>query len=196
MNSLPRINPGDRSVPFETGHQQIASIPANVATTMEQRKLFLPRPPASGYSGEMPANITALTDDQLGELLNDISQYASYVEGQYALVTAELQTAEKQEIFVRAAVRKEIRALERERKLTNPDKDDLMETDSRVLEVTKTTLFYYNIKVMTKAILEKAQRDWETVSRRITQRGQEIDRQKRTMNTQHVPLTAGWRSPR
>lgn len=196
MNALPRINPSDRSVPFETGQQQIASIPANVAATMENRKLFLPRPPASGYSGEMPANITALTDDQLGELLNDISQYASYVEGQYALVTAELQTAEKQETFVRAAIRKEIRALESQRKLTNPDKDDLMETDGRVLDATKSTLYYFNIKVMTRAILEKAQRDWETVSRRITQRGQEIDRQKRTMNAQQPPLVAGWRQPR
>jgi hypothetical protein len=64
-------------------------------------------------------------------------------------------------------------------------------TDPRFNEAKSRVLYTEAVYKLTKTIRDKAQRNWETISRRITQRGQEIDRMKRESNVAGVPIMAG-----
>ena len=150
-------------------------------TQVQSRGIIAPTLPSSGYKGEMPQDLTGLDDDDLGDLLNNLSQYTGYVESELAQAQAKLDSAKAQFEFTYARVRIGVK-LSVEGRLTDRDKTDLVITDPRVVEAQAKVLFTESIYRLTRTIRDQAQRNWETVSRRITQRGQEVERMKREHN--------------
>jgi hypothetical protein len=157
---------------------------------VQSKGIMAPSLPASGYRGEMPQDLTGLDDDDLGDLLNNLSQFTGFVESELAQAQAKLDAAKSQFEFTYARVRIGVKALA-EGRITDRDKTDLVITDPRVVEAQAKVLYSESIYRLTRTIREQAQRNWETVSRRITQRGQEVERMKRDHNVAGIQAPTG-----
>jgi hypothetical protein len=186
MTSLGKIDlqpPED----IDTGTRQL-DVQQDALRSVYASGLVLPQVP-QGYSGEMPGTLTDLDDARLGDLLNKLSGWCSFVDAELAKADSARNEAKARLEFVRARVRIMVKHYE-EKKLTNPDKDDLVSTDPRVVTSTGRHLYCEAVYSLTRAIRERAQRNWDTVSRRITQRGQEIERMRRDTNINNVPMSS------
>jgi hypothetical protein len=165
---------------LDTGAKRL-DVYQDALAQVQSRGIMAPSLPNSGYRGEMPQDLTGLGDDDLGDLLNNLSQYTGYVESELAKAQALVDSAKGQFEFIYARVRIGIKSLS-EGRLTDRDKTDLVITDSRVVDAQAKVIYSESVYRLTRTIREQAQRNWETVSRRITQRGQEIERMKRDHN--------------
>lgn len=153
--------------------------------------LNMPQLSADGYRGEMPIDITSLDDEKLGDLLSKLSTYIGFVDAKVTTASIASKAADARLDFVRARVRIGLKAMAAQLgRLTTKDKDDIIETDPRVVEARSEALYYESVYLLSRSILKKAERDWDTVSRRITQRGQEVERMKRESNLAGVPIAA------
>lgn len=130
----------------------------------------------------LPPDLTNLRDDQLGDLLNCYGQWAAYIDYRLACVDGERQSAESYLLYIQARIRIEIKAKAGTEKRTVQDKNDIMETNQKVIEAKNKSLFWEATYRLTKSVRDGVQLAWETVSRRITQRGQEVDRMRRETN--------------
>lgn len=174
---------------IERGKALLTTPPGAALEYLHSRGLDLAAPPRSGYKGEMPAVLTSLDDEMLGNLLNDLSAWCAFVESELARATTERDAATEHLDFVRARVRLGLKLDEDGKKLTVQDKNDRVETDPRVVEAASRELYIESVYTLTRVIRDRAQRDWDTVSRRITQRGQEVERFKREANVAGIPVT-------
>src|SRR3954467_177612 len=95
------VQPAD----LEVGSQQLANITSYALGYVQQRGLPIPVTPASGFQGRMPPSLTALGDDELGDLVNDLSEGCAYVDGQLAIADSERQAAEADYDFRKARIR-------------------------------------------------------------------------------------------
>lgn len=138
--------------------------------------------PSGDYRGQMPEQITLLDDEKLGDLLNNISQWCGFLEIEVSKASAMRDQSEAQLDFVRSRLRIGLRFDSDGKKLAVKDKDDMVEVDPRVVDANAKFLYDNTVYSLTKVLRDKSQRDWETVSRRITQRGQSIDRSRREGN--------------
>lgn len=176
---------------FETGIALLTVADAALADARARHFAIPPAPLHQQYHGVLP-DIVHLSDDALGALLGEISAWATYAEGQLAIAKHAKNRAEGILEFTRSRIRLALKADDNTRKLSNPDKDDLVNTDPRVLESARDFMFCEALFDLTKLHVTAAQRDWDTVSRRITQRGQEVERLKREANLQqgNIPVSA------
>lgn len=147
--------------------------------------------PQQNYRGVMPSDISHLNDEQLGILLSEIAAWASYGATKLSIAKQACNEAESKLNFIKCRIRIAVRSSEEYRKLSNPDKDDLVGADPRVLEAERTFRFYEAVHDYTKELMSAAQRDWDTVSRHITQRGQETERNRRGENVGSIPVMSG-----
>lgn len=135
----------------------------------------------------LPANITALDDNQLGHYLSIFAQWVGYIDYQLANADGQRQNAEAYLLYIQARVRIAIKGRSGEKKPTVQDKSDVMETNNEVIEAKEKYMFWESTYRLTKSLRDAVHLAWETVSRRITQRGQEVDRMKRESNVGNVP---------
>jgi hypothetical protein len=154
-----------------------------------QSGLPLPSVSITQYRGEMPPDITMLDDGTLGQLLNETGQWCSFLDFQLAQADANREDAKANLTFVKARIRIAIKNTEEGKKYTVQDKNDIMDTDPRVVAAQSRSLYCEAVYQLTKSIRDRAQRSWETVSRRITQRGQEVERMRRESNVAGIPAT-------
>lgn len=134
----------------------------------------------------LPADLTVLTDDQLGQLLNVLGQWVGYIDQQLANTDGERQSSDAYLTFIQARVRIELKRAS-EKKLTTQDKNDMMETNPQVVDAKEKAMFWESTYRLTKSLRDSVQLGWETVSRRITQRGQEVDRMRRETHVAGMP---------
>lgn len=151
--------------------------------------ISLPLQPTAGFSGEMPHDITSLDDNDLGDMLSKMSDYCGYVESELAKAEAARNSAQSRLEFIRAKIRLNVKATAQGR-LTNSDKNDIVTVDQDVVLATSQSLYHEAIYDLTKKTANRIQRNWETISRRITQRGQEVERMRRESNVAGVPSQA------
>lgn len=130
----------------------------------------------------LPPDLTSMKDDQLGDLLNVYGQWAAFIDYKLACIDGERQSAEAYLSYIEARIRIEIKAQGGTGKKTVQDKNDIMETNPKVIEARNKSLFWEATYRLTKSVRDGVQLAWETVSRRITQRGQEVDRMRRETN--------------
>jgi hypothetical protein len=179
MATLGRLDPSPPAS-LEDGTQKLNVFNHALQTVLNAVGGPLPGPPANGFRGEMPDQITMIDDEALGNLLNNLSQWCGFLEVEYAKARTQRDQASAMLDFVKARVRIGLKTdPETGRKMTVSDKNDLVETDERVIDATSQMLYIETVYSLTKVLYDKAQRDWETASRRITQRGQSIDRGRR-----------------
>jgi hypothetical protein len=144
------------------------------------------------YQGELPADLTTLTDDHLGGYMGLLSEWNGYVQYQLAEADSQLLHAKAQLAFIEAKLRIAYKYDEEGKKRSNPERDDHVGSDRRYLEVNSQVIYWETFWRYTKAVAFKAEQSFAAVSRRITQRGQSIDRDRTTGNvTGHVNLPQG-----
>jgi hypothetical protein len=61
-------------------------------------------------------------------------------------------------------------------------------SDPRFIESQRNHLYCEAVYDYTRQLVDAGQRDWDTVSRRITQRGQDVDRMVRGNNVSNTPV--------
>jgi hypothetical protein len=147
-------------------------------------------PPISGYKGEMPRELSSLDDEQLGDLLNDLSAWCDFIDAAHSDAVTVHREAEEILSSTRASVRIKLKADEDGKKLTVQDKNDYVELDPDVVTARSSELYAFTRLTVLRQMREAGQKKWETVSRRITQRGQEVERNKRGENVAGVPMAA------
>jgi len=159
-----------------------------VIDELEARKLFLPNNPSNGFKGETPKQLTTLSDEELGDLLNNISQWCGFAESELEKAAIIRESSKKQLDFIKARIRIAIKAQHSGKRLTEKDKDDIVETHHKVVEAYQNALSSESYYRLVRVLRDQAQRNWDTVSRRITQRGQQVERMKREQNIGSVPI--------
>lgn len=142
------------------------------------------KPAPKNYQGEMPDDITRLTDTQLGVLLGQADAWCEYTGTQLALVRADRDSAEKELDLIAAKLRTRLRFNdETGKKFTAQEREDLIKVDTRYVNAQSKVLYYEALYRYTDAVSKAADRNFQTASRRITQRGQELQRNRRDSNT-------------
>ena len=169
-------------VPLAEG---IASIPQTVRAVgeMQARGIFFMNQPSHI---EIPLEITSLNDDELGNLLHRIDHMCGYIGEQLALYKAYADDAESVVNFTKERILTDFKAENGKSKLTVSEKDAILEVDPRVKQARDSYRFQDRLYTLTRAVRDRYQRHWETVSRRITQRGQDIERMKREGNVSNL----------
>lgn len=149
--------------------------------------LGLAPPGQTGYDGQLPESLSSLEGWQLTEYLNRLSQYKSYVQHHLAIVDIDRMARKVALNGIKARIRISLRA-ESSRKLTNSDKDDIVNNSEEVQKAE----FYYTLAEAKYALLrnlcDAAQMSWDTVSRNITERGQSMYNNRREHNISAIPL--------
>jgi hypothetical protein len=141
-----------------------------------------------GVTGELPADLSSLDDTKLGDLLNTLSRWCGYLDTEFTVAGANKKQAEIHLAKTMARVRLGLKVDSDGKKLTDQDKNDRVECDPRVVEASYKELFHYTIWSVIKGERDKAQKDWDTVSRFITLRGQDVNRTRREVNVAGTPL--------
>lgn len=159
--------------------------------TLTKRGLDLPERPKLEMNElwETLDNLTQLDDVRLGDLLNKMGNFCSYVDGQLAVADVEREEAQARYDFITARIRMALKEDTDGRKLTVSDKSDIALTRDEVKDAKEQLMNKEAVYKYTRTVRDKAQRAFDTVSRRITQRGQEIERMKREGNVGAVPVT-------
>lgn len=148
------------------------------------------------YQGSIPTNLPDLNDDQLGSYMGLLTEWNGYV--QYQLAEADVQYSKVKAILehVEAKLRIAFGRDEDDKKRSNPERDDYMKSDRRYLEANSNVIYWETLYTHIKAIANSAEQAFAAVSRRITQRGQEIDRGNRGGTVQNIPHGAMFGSRR
>ena len=153
-----------------------------------ERKGIVSAGPPGDYKGEMPDDLASLDDEALGDLLNQLSRRCGFLDVELMKAAGLKKQSEVRLTKTMARVRLMLKVDEEGKKLTGPDKDDRVEVDPRVVEASRAEVYHYTFYSVLKGIRDEAQKNWETVSRRITQRGQEVNRMRRDVNVGGVPI--------
>lgn len=177
-------------ITLEEGNQQYdAMIPAAIQTVAGRGIPVQREPPTiqtpqgpTYFTGQLPHDLTKCTDDQLGDLLTSIARWQEFVETDLAAAHMNFKKAQARMEHVEALLRVAYRNDELGKKRTEQERKDVIKSDRRYVEAQSQLLYYETIYRLTNAVAESANRNWETVSRRITQRQQEIERGKREWN--------------
>lgn len=136
------------------------------------------------YRGEMPHNITELSDAQLGWYLSMLSTWNSYVQTQLAEADINRTITREKLEFLEAKLNVALMNYKLGKKsLTAAQTKSMVKSDRRYVDMVTTLDYYEAIYKAVKAVTEAAETNWWTISRRITQRGQELERDRRTPPT-------------
>lgn len=181
-------------IPLEAGIQALSVVAAARTDVMNRGFIFPPRP-QQAYQGVLPMNLVHLTDEQLGDTLNQIAGWLSFAQSELAQARAAREEAKAKMELTKSRLRLAIKATA-EKRTSNPEMDDIVISDQRFIEAQRNHIYCEAVHDYTKQLVDMGQRDWETVSRRITQRGQDIDRGTRGSNVGSVPvMSSSWRRP-
>lgn len=177
------------TIDADTGLKQL-DVVNDALRSIAEAGIPFPGRPISGFDGTLPKTLTELDDDQLGDLLQQLNIWCGFVEAEYAKTESELEVAQSQFEFIQSHVRIALK-VQQEGRMTVQDKTDAMRNDERVSAAHSKYLFHFTKFNVLKSLRNTSQRSWETVSRRITQRGQDIERMRRgeTVNSPS-PLAA------
>lgn len=139
------------------------------------------------YRGEIPAELTELSDNQLGSYMGLLSEWNHYTQYQLAESNVQLQKAKAIMEHVEAKLRISYQRDDEGKKRSNPERDDYVRSDRRYIDAQSTVIYWETMYTYIRAIANAAEGAFSAVSRRITQRGQEIDRNHRSSSVSNHP---------
>lgn len=137
------------------------------------------------YNGWLPPDLTQLSDEHLGWYLGMLSGWSDYVERQLAEAFGAMTVAKAKLEFVNAHLLM-IHKKEGEKKRPEPERKALVLIDRRYVEAQAGTIYHETYYRHVKAIANTASQNYSAVSRRISQRQQDIERQKRTVSVGNI----------
>lgn len=189
FNVDPKISLEEALVVYDTRTQQVTN-------TLAQKGIVIPTMPQyqtqAGqvtYRGELPSNLTTLTDDQLGTYMGLLSEWGMYIQFQLAEADSQLLNAKAKLAQVEAQLRIANRYDEDNKKRSNPERDDYVGVDRRYVEIHSQMIYWDSYRDYIKAIAIGAENAFSAVSRRITQRGQDLERERRNQGVNTTNIT-------
>lgn len=138
------------------------------------------------YQGEIPNDLTVLTDQELGHYMSLLSLWINYVGIQMALARMEKTIAKHQLEFTEATIRLSYKRDDEGKKRTSQEREDMMRCDRRFIEANRTFVYLEAFAALIEVVYKSAEQNFNAVSRRITQRGQDQDRGHRGHNVGNV----------
>lgn len=181
-----------QDVSIEEGVQIYESKAQMALDSLRSKGFGTPSPPMMqttmgpmAYQGHIPPNLPELSDTELGTYMGLLTEWNNYVQDQ--LAQASVQFAKSKSILehVEAKLRIAYQVDENDKKRSNPERDDYMTTDRRFVQAKSDVIYWDTLYTSIKAIANSAEQAFSAVSRRITQRGQEIDRNNRGGSVNH-----------
>lgn len=182
------------SISMEDGIALYRSKAQAALEALRQKGFGVPNPPMVQsnigpvvYQGTIPTNLPELDDNQLGYYMGLLTEWNNYV--QYQLAEANVKLAEAKSVLelVEGKLRIAYQVDENDKKRSNPERDDYMKTDQRYVVANSDVIYWDTMYTSIKAIANSAEQAFAAVSRRITQRGQEIDRSNRGGTVHNIP---------
>lgn len=165
---------------YETRSQQalntFSQMGFGIATPPSVQSVAGPTP----YTGHVPSNLPELNDTELGHQMGLLSEWNSYVQQKLAETSVQLMKAKAILEHVEANLRIAYQVDESDKKRSNPERDDYMTCDNRFVDAKSGVVYWDSLYISIRAVANSAEQAFAAVSRRITQRGQEIDRGDRT----------------
>lgn len=133
------------------------------------------------YRGDIPADVTTLTGDQISWYMSMLASWTSYVGAKLAEADINAaSTKEKLEFLIAKLSSALIGAKRGNKTLSNSGINSIVCCDPRYVEIQSKLIYYQASYKMLRAVAKSAEHNWETLSRRITQNGQELDRGRRS----------------
>jgi hypothetical protein len=156
---------------------------------LQQNGFYMPHPPSYQgqggvsvwYRGEMPHDISELSDQQLGWYLSMLASWGGYVQSKLAEADLNRSNTEEKLKFLQAKLHVALIGEKHGNKsLTVGQVNAIVVSDRRYVEIRTAYIEFEAQYKIIKAATESADSNWWTISRRITQRGQELERDRRT----------------
>lgn len=159
---------------------------AQAIQTLGQKGFVMPQPPSyqtsagvMPYRGDLPKDLTSLNDQELGMYMGLVNEWQGYVQSQLAEARSQLDTAKEKVALIEAKLRISYQYDGDGKKRSNPERDDYVGSDRRYVDAKSQVIYYEAIYQYIRAIAISAENSFSAVSRRITQRGQDIERERR-----------------
>jgi hypothetical protein len=137
------------------------------------------------YNGHIPQDLTALDDRWLGYYLGLLSGWMDYVQQQLAEAQGASTVADAKLEFIAARLLM-IHKKDGDKKRPEAERKALVLMDRRYIEAQSEALYYETYFRHVKAIATNAEQNYSAISRRISQRQQDIERQKRTTGINNI----------
>lgn len=136
------------------------------------------------YTGEIPPDLTILDDRQLGWYLGMLSGWMDYVQRQLAIAQTHMSVSqahlEATEAHLLMVHKKD--PADGDKKRSEAERKAMVLTDRRYVEAQSEAIYHETFYRYVNAIFKAADQNYNSVSRRITQRQQDIERDKRGTN--------------
>jgi hypothetical protein len=139
------------------------------------------------YQGHIPPNLPDLSDNELGTYMGLLSEWNNYVQSQLAEASVQLAKSKAILEHVEGKLRIAYGTDENDKKRTVQERDDFKTADRRYIQANSDVIYWDTLYTSIRAIANSAEQAFSAVSRRITQRGQEIDRGNRTNGVNNIP---------
>jgi hypothetical protein len=143
------------------------------------------------YFGQLPDNVTELQDVELYQEMEKQTKWLNYVNGQLAQADIRLSTAKRKAELAKAKIRLSYRVDDRGDARAKDDARDMQECDRVYVNIQSELLFCEALVAYITAIKKTGEDSYAVLSRRVTQRGQELERDRRTTGV----ANGNWRRP-
>jgi hypothetical protein len=188
-------------IPLEQGLSSYEVYPAALAAIQNLGFNEPPRPmiqTAAGpmpYDGSIPGDLNHLNDGELGHLLGLLSQLLHYINWHFGKVFGERQSAVKEFEYTAAKLRLSYKMDDNNKKRTEGEIKDRTVCDSRYIQADSRACYceaaYRHLSYIQKSV----EQNFTAISRRITQRGQDVERGRREGSVQDIKGTPTFRRP-
>lgn len=132
------------------------------------------------YYGQLPDDIANLDDLALFSEMEKQTKWGNYIAGQLAKADVARKAALAKEKLAEAKIRLDYRTDEEGTQRSVQDSRDLQEADRSYVEIKSEVLVAEARYLYIAAIAQAAEDSYKALSRRITQKGQELERDRRT----------------
>jgi hypothetical protein len=145
---------------------------------------------------QLPPDLARLGDDDLGSWLGRITARLGHVGDMLPIAESQMRAAKKELGFISSKLYRLYKYDEQNKKATEQERKSCMTVDQRYIDADVRADFcetYYDILKQAYANLEQ---DYTAVSRRISQRQQDVERDRRGHNVNTaLPATPVFRRP-
>jgi hypothetical protein len=140
------------------------------------------------FQGQIPSDLTQLNDNQLGTLLGLLTEWSNFLSYREAAAQMELKLALETFDLVEAKLNALYMRDEENKRRTEAERKFAVRCDKRYVFAREQVHEKETYNTILEKIVGAATKSYAAVSRRITQRGQDIDRANRTMTVQNMPV--------
>lgn len=143
------------------------------------------------FEGDIPHDLTTLTEQQLGFYMSMVTGWMSYCGVQKALADMARTVAKAKLDTFEAKLRLKNKEDAEGKRRSNPERDDVVGSHRQVIEAKSIYMELDAYYVIVSQIYKNAENKYAAISRRITQTTSDNNRTNRTVNVNNMPRPGG-----